>query len=195
MNKKEYKTEFAGRELKVELGKMAEQANGSVLLSYGQTTVLATATIDKDPSYASYFPLTVDYEEKLYAAGKIKGSRFIKREGRASDSAVLTARMIDRTLRPLFNKKIRNDIQVVLTVLSFDEENDPDMPALLAASLALGISNIPFNGPIAALRIGRFSKSDGESEWAINPSYQSKTESDLDLVIAGKGDKSTDIKT
>jgi polyribonucleotide nucleotidyltransferase len=187
MSPKQFKFDWAGRELKVEIGHLAQQANGAVLLSYGQTTVLATAVMDEEPRQVDYLPLTVDYEEKLYAAGKIKSGRFLKREGRASDEAVLTGRMIDRVIRPCFNQKIRNDLQIVLTVLSFDKENDPDVPALLAASLALGISNIPWDGPAAGLRIGR---AIGEKEeWLLNPTYQGREKSDFDLVIAGKEDK------
>ena len=125
MNMKVFKTEIEGKELSVELGKLAQQTNGSALVKYGQTAVLATAVLSKKASDKNYFPLTVDYEERFYAAGKIKGSRFIKREGRPSDEAILTGRVIDRSLRPLFNQKLRNDLQVVLTVLSFDGENDP----------------------------------------------------------------------
>jgi len=191
MKTKQFKTDLAGRELKVEIGRMAQQANGSVLLTYGQTTVLATCTMSKRAAEVDYLPLTVDYEEKLYAAGKIKSGRFMKREGRASDEAILTGRMIDRVLRPRFDKKIRNNIQVVLTVLSFDRENDPDIPALIAASLSLGISDIPWQGPMAGLRVGRLPADQKEKgqEWIINPSYKSREESDLDLVVAGNGDK------
>jgi len=187
MSPKQFKTDWAGRELKVEIGHLAQQANGAVLLTYGQTTVLATATMSGESRPVDYLPLTVDYEERLYAAGKIKSGRFLKREGRVSDEAVLTGRMIDRVIRPNFSQKIRNDLQVVLTVLSFDKENDPDMPALLAASLALGISNIPWDGPIAGLRISR-AVGDKE-EWLLNPTYQGREKSDFDLVNAGKEDK------
>jgi len=190
MTPKQFKIDWAGRELKVEIGQLAGQANGSVLLSYGQTVVLATCVLDKDIRSVDYLPLTVDYEEKLYAAGKIKAGRFMKREGRASDEAVLTGRMIDRVIRPGFNQKIRNDIQVVLTVLSFDKENDPDIPALIAVSLALAVSDIPWNGPMAGLRIGRTSteENDSKQEWVLNPTYQAREKSDFDLVVAGKED-------
>lgn len=187
MSPKQFKIDWAGRELKAEIGHLAQQANGAVLLTYGQTTVLATATMSREPQPVDYLPLTVDYEEKLYAAGKIKRSRFFKREGRPSDEAVLTGRMIDRVIRPNFNQKIRNDLQIVLTVLSFDQENDPDIPALLAASLALGISNIPWDGPTAGLRVGRVAGK--KEEWLLNPTYQEREKSDFDLVIAGKEDK------
>ncbi len=191
MSPKQFKIDWAGRELKVEIGQLAEQANGSVLLTYGETVVLATCVMDSQVREVDYLPLTVDYEEKLYAAGKIKSGRFMKREGRASDEAVLTGRMIDRVIRPGFNQKIRNDIQIVLTVLSFDKENDPDIPALIAVSLALSISDIPWNGPMAGLRIGRASTKENGSkqEWVLNPTYQARQKSDFDLVVAGKEDR------
>lgn len=149
MQSKKFKTEVGGKELLVEIGKLAEQADGSVTVKYGDTVALVTCVMGNEPREGvNYLPLMVDYEEKLYAAGKIKGSRFIKREGRPTDEAVLSGRLIDRVLRPLFNPKIRNDIQVVITVLSFDGENDPVIPGLIGASVALSISNIPWNGPI-----------------------------------------------
>jgi len=191
MKPKQFKTDWAGRELKVEIGQLAGQANGSVLLRYGETTVLATVVIDKDPSNADYMPLSVNYEERFYAAGKIKGSRFIKREGRPSDDSVLTGRMIDRVIRPGFNQKIRNDIQLVVTVLSFDKENDPDIPSLIAASLVLGVSDIPWNGLIGGARIGRSSvgESGPDQEWILNPNYQAREKSDFNLIVAGKNDR------
>ena len=191
MKAKQFKIDWAGRELKVEIGQLAQQANGSVLLSYGQTTILATVVIDKDLKNVDYMPLSVNYEEKLYAAGKIKSGRFMKREGRGSDESVLTGRMIDRVIRPCFNQKIRNDVQLVLTVLDFDNENDPDIPALIAASLALGISDIPWNGLVGGMRIGRSSngQSGSDQEWILNPTYQDREQSDFDLVVAGKEDR------
>ena len=186
-----YKMDLAGRELNIEINRLAQQANGSVLVTYGQTTVLATCTMDKKPRDVDWLPLSVDYEEKLYAVGKINSSRFLKREGRATDGAMLTARMIDRVLRPCFNNKIRNSIHIVLTVLSFDQENDPDIPALIAASLALSISDIPFAGPVAGLRIGRslIGEESAKQEWVLNPTYKAREESDFDLIVAGKEDK------
>lgn len=191
MNSKQFKMDWAGRELKVETNQLAEQANGSVLLTYGETVVLATCVMDSRVRDVDYLPLSVDYEEKLYAAGKIKSGRFMKREGRASDEAIATGRMIDRVIRPGFSQKIRNGIHVVLTVLSFDKENDPDIPALIAVSLALSISDIPWDGPMAGLRIGRTSteENDSKQEWVLNPTYQLKEKSDFDLVVAGKEDK------
>jgi polyribonucleotide nucleotidyltransferase len=191
MKSKQFKTDWAGRELKVEIGQLAGQANGSILLTYGQTAILATCVVDKDVREVDYLPLTVDYEEKLYAAGKIKSGRFMKREGRSSDEAVLTGRMIDRVIRPCFNQDIRNDIQIVLTVLSFDRENDPDIPALIAASLSLGVSDIPWDGLAAGVRIGRSSvgQAGSDQEWILNPTYQAREKSDFDLVVAGKDGK------
>ncbi len=182
---KTYSAEFAGKPLFVEIGRLAGQANGSCRVQYGETTVLATATMAKEPKVAAgYFPLSVDYEEKYYAAGKIKGSKWIKRETRPSDEAILTSRLIDRSLRPRFNQNIRNDIQVVAMVLSFDGINDPDIPALFGASLALMISDIPFNGPIAAARIGRIN-----GKLIINPTYEERQQSDFDIVVAGTENK------
>ncbi len=182
---KTYSAEFAGKPLFVEIGRLAGQANGSCRVQYGETTVLATATAAKEPKEGtSYFPLSVDYEEKYYAAGKIKGSKWIKRETRPSDEAILTSRLIDRSLRPRFNQNIRNDIQVVAMVLSFDGINDPDIPALFGASLALMISNIPFDGPIAAARVGRVN-----GKLIINPTYEERLQSDFDIVVAGTENK------
>lgn len=181
---KEFKTNWAGQELIIETGKLAGQADGAVTVRYGDTLILATAVIGKQPSYANYLPLMVDYEEKLYAAGKIKGSRWVKREGRPSDEAILTGRLIDRCIRPLFDKRIRRDIQVVVTVFSLDEKNDPDILSILGASLALGISSIPFQGPIAACRIVK----NGDQN-IINADYQERENANLDLVVAGDGEK------
>jgi len=182
----EFKTKIDGKELKIQVGELAPQANGSVVVSYEGTTVLVTATLSKHPKDVDYLPLTVDYEEKLYAAGKIKSSRFIKREGRPSDEAILTARLIDRAIRPLFDKRIRNEIQIIITVLSFDKENDPDILGLIGASCALGISDIPWNGPIGGIRIAREKDS---LNWIVNPSYSQRENSDLDLIVAGKKGK------
>lgn len=185
-----FETEFGGKKLIIETGKFADQANGSCTVQYGDTVVLATAVMsDSTREDVDFFPLVVDYEEKLYAAGKIKGSRFIKREGRASDEAILTGRLIDRSIRPLFNDKMRNEIQVVVTVLSVDQENDADIPALIGASTVLTISDIPWAGPIAGIRIGQIN-----GEWVINPSYEARNKSILDLVIAGTKEKAIMIE-
>ena len=182
----QFKTDLAGRELKVEIGKLAGQANGAVTVQYGNTLVLATAVISKqNNSYGNFLPLMVDYEEKFYAAGKIKGSRWIKREGRPTDEAILTGRMIDRTIRPLFNQDIRRSIQIIVTVFSIDEKNDPDLPASWATSLALGISDIPWQGPVGVLRVGQNKK----GEFVINPGYEIRAEGDIDLVLGAINDK------
>lgn len=142
-----FKREIAGREMKVTIGKVAEQANGAALVEYGDTVVLVTATASTKPREGiDFFPLSVDYEEKMYAVGKIPGG-FIKREGRPSEKAILTARLIDRPLRPLFPEGYRNDVQVVATALSVDQDNQPDIVAMVGSSIALSISDIPFDGP------------------------------------------------
>jgi polyribonucleotide nucleotidyltransferase len=180
-----FELEWGGKNLIIETGKFAGQANGACTVRYGDTVVLATAVMaDTIREGIDFFPLMVDYEEKLYAAGKIKGSRFIKREGRPTDEAILTARLVDRAIRPLFDDRIRNDVQVVATTLSWDQENDPDVPALVAASAALMISDVPWQGPIAGIRIGQIN-----GEWVINPTYEARSKSVLDIVIAGTIEK------
>jgi polyribonucleotide nucleotidyltransferase len=182
---KTYSAKIANKPLFIEIGRLAGQANGSCRVQYGETTILATATMAKKPKEGvNYLPFSVDYEEKYYAAGKIKGSKWIKRETRPSEEAILTARMIDRSLRPRFNQNIRNDIQIVITVLSFDGINDPDIPGLFGASLALMISDIPFDGPVAAARIGRI-----DGKLIVNPTYEERQKSDFDLVVAGTESK------
>src|SRR3990167_2798470 len=178
---KTFETEVAGRTLTIEVGKLAPQTNASVTVQYGDTMVLATAVMGKQPTRMPYFPLLVDYEERLYAAGKIKGSRFIKREGRPTDEAVLSGRLIDRSVRPLFNQALRRDIQVVITILSIDKVNDPDFPALMAASTALAISDIPWEGPIGAVAVAQ-----KEGKWIVNPSMEEKAASELQLFVSGK---------
>src|SRR3989344_3665717 len=184
MEVKTYRQDFAGREFFVELGRLAGQANGSVRVQYGETTLLVTATMSAHPKDADYFPLSVDYEEKYYAAGKIKGSKWIKRETRPSEEAILAGRLIDRSLRPRFSQGIRNEVQVVPTVLTFDSVNDPDVVALFGASLALMISDIPFSGPVAAVRVGRI-----EGKLVINPTYQERQNSDFDIVVSGTANR------
>lgn len=185
MTTKKFETEWGGRKLSIEIGGLAGQANGSCLVQYGDTTVLAAATMSENIREGiDFFPLLVDYEEKLYAAGKIKGCRFIKREGRPSDEAILTGRFIDRAIRPLFNSAIRNDVQIIISALSWDGENDPDIPAMLAAAVCLMISDIPWNGPIAGIRVGQI-----EGEWMANPTYNSRQKSILDIVMAVTADE------
>jgi polyribonucleotide nucleotidyltransferase len=181
---KKFKTEWGGKELSIEVGRLAAQTNGSCTVQYGETVVLATAVMGGQREGMDFFPLTVDVEEKLWAAGKIKGSRFIKREGRASDEAILTGRMIDRSIRPLFDSRLRNDVQVVITPLSADQENDSDIVGLIAAATALSISNIPWIGPIAGIRVGRIG-----GEWVLNPTFAAREKSDLDVVVAGTAER------
>lgn len=184
MEVKTYKTEFAGKPLSVEFGRLGGQANGSCRIQYGETTVLMNATMSAHQKSVDYMPLSVDYEEKYYAAGKIKGSKWIKRETRPSDEAILSGRVIDRAIRPRFDHNMRNEVQVVATVLSFDGINDPDMVALFGASLALMVSDIPFDGPIAGVRVGRVG-----GKLVFNPTYQERVESDFDIVVAGTANK------
>lgn len=181
---KKYTTEFAGKPLMVEVGRLGGQANGTVTVQYGETTVMVNATMSSKVKEGDYMPLSVEYEEKYYAAGKIKGSKWIKREGRPTEDAILTGRLIDRSIRPRFNNKIRNEIQVIATVLSFDGVNDSDIPALFGASLALMISDIPWAGPVAGIRIGRV-----EGKLVLNPTYKERATSDFDIVVAGTADK------
>lgn len=181
VDSKTYSHTLGDKTFLVELTNWAEQANGSILVRLGDTLVLATAVMNPTPREGGdFFPLTVEYEEKFYAAGKILGSRFIKRETRPSEEAVLVGRFIDRSIRPRFNLRMRNEVQVVITVLSIDDQNDPDVPALLAASLALSLSNIPWQGPIAGVRIGK----KGDS-LILNPLHQERQESNLDLIMSG----------
>ena len=182
---KKWSLQIGGRELAIETGLLAKQANGSVRVSYGDTVVLAAATMSKGASFVSgYFPLMVDYEERFYASGKIKGSRFVKREGRPTDEAILTGRLVDRTIRPLFDMRMRNDVQVVVTVLSIDQENDPDIVAIIAASAALHLSDIPWGGPVAAVRVGV-----NHEGLVLNPVQSERTEGLLDLAISGTKNK------
>jgi polyribonucleotide nucleotidyltransferase len=178
-----HEAEIGGKPFSMEAGKLAEQADGAVIVRYGDTVGVATAVPAKEPREgADFFPLTIDYEERMYAAGKIPGG-FIKRESRPSEAAILAMRLTDRPLRPLFPKGYYNDVQVVLTVLSTDMENDPDILALNGASAALSISHIPFMGPVGAVRVGRI-----DGEFVTNPTNSQLDESELDLVVAGTRD-------
>jgi polyribonucleotide nucleotidyltransferase len=180
MTKKEYTLEVGGKTLTAEFNDLADQTNGAVMLRYGNTVVLATAVMGEIKE-SDYFPLTVEYEERFYATGKILGSRFMRREGRPSTEAILSGRIVDRTIRPLFNQKIRNEVQVVITTLSIGED-DPDVVSVIAASLALGVSDIPWNGPVSAVRIGQNGK------WLVNPDYKTREEIgiSLDMIACGK---------
>ena len=175
-------TQFAGRPLLLETGRLARQAAGSALVRYGDTMVLAAVTVSPSVSTLPFFPLTVEYREKTYAAGKIPGG-FLKREGRPSDDEILAARLIDRSIRPLFPEGFKNEVQVFVTVLSADQENDADIPGLVAASAALSLSSVPWNGPLGAVRVARV-----EGNWILNPTFQQLEFSTLDLVVSGSAD-------
>lgn len=178
-----FEIELGGRKLTIEQGKMAKQANGAVLVRYGDTVVLVTATASSAPREGvDFFPLTVDYEEKMYAAGKIPGG-FIKREGRPSSDAVLCARLIDRPIRPLFPDGFRNDVQIVATVLCVEQDNPPEIAAMIGASCALTVSDIPFMGPIAGVRVGYV-----DGAFVINPTEEQRAVSELNLTVAGSHD-------
>ena len=169
------------KELTVEINGLAEQANGSAIVRYGDTMVLTTAVMaKKEKPDMGFFPLMVDYEEKYYAAGKIKGPRYIKRETRPSDEAICNARQIDRSIRPLFDDRLKNEVQTIATVLSWDAENEPDIISLLGISLALMVSDIPWQGPAASVRVGQI-----DGNFIINPTYEQRNKSTVDVVFAG----------
>ena len=186
MQKKEYEVEIGGKKMTAIFSDLAEQAHGSVMLKYGETIVLATACMSKDKQQGlGFFNLTVDYVEKFYASGKILGSRFTRREGKASEDAILASRVIDRTLRPLFDQSMRHAVQLIVTVISFDGENDPTILAVNGASLALSVSNIPWAGPIGCVRIGKYNTED----LLINPSQKLREDDSqykFDLTVCGK---------
>jgi polyribonucleotide nucleotidyltransferase len=180
---KKVELEFHGRPLSIEIGRVAKQADGAALVQYGETVVLVTAVAARDLKLdTDFFPLTVDYQEKTFAAGKIPGG-FFKREGRPSEKEILTCRLIDRSIRPLFSEGLRCETQVIATVLSADRENDPDIVAMLGASVALHVSDIPFNGPLAGVRIGRNNR-----QWVINPTQSQLDESDMEIFLSGSQD-------
>ena len=179
-----FETTFAGRKLTVQTGKTSELTNGSCWVTYGETVVMANVTASAKPREGvDFFPLSIDYEEKLYAAGRIPGS-FLKREGRPTEKATLTSRMIDRPLRPMFPKDMRNDVSVVVTVLATDVDNSPEIAGFIAASIAINISDIPFAGPVAAINVGLI-----DGELILNPVTKEREVSDLTLTVAGTADK------
>jgi polyribonucleotide nucleotidyltransferase len=180
--KKTYSIDWAGRELTVEIGQLAKQANGAALIRYGDTVVLSTATASKEPKTVDFFPLTVNYEERLYAVGKIPGG-FIKREGRPSEKAILASRLIDRPIRPLFADGFRNEVQVVSIVMSVDQDCSSEIAAMFGSSLALSVSDIPFQGPIAGVIVGRV-----DGNFVINPTVEQMEKSDINLTVAGTKD-------
>lgn len=180
--KKIFSTKIAGRTFTVEVGELAKQANGACMIHYGDSSVLSTVTASKTAKDLPFFPLTVNYEERLYAVGKIPGG-FIKREGRPSEKAILSSRLIDRPLRPLFPEGFRNEVQVISTVLSVDQDCSTEIAAMIGSSIALSISDIPFSGPIAGVQIGRI-----DGEFIINPTVEQEEKSDLELTVAGTKD-------
>ncbi len=186
-------TDFAGKKLTFETGELAVQATSSVLARIGDTVVLVTV-VEGGKTELDYFPLSVEYGERLYAGGKIKGSRWVKREGRPSDEAILAGRLIDRSIRPLFPKTFKNEVQVIVTVLSVDGENEPDILALNAVSAALAISRIPWNGPIGAIRMGHVKENGSAEEYLFNPTTTEAQLSDLDLVVSQTKDKTDMIE-
>ena len=179
---KHVEREFAGRKLRLEAGRLAKQSAGACLIQYGETVVLAAVTVSDNIANLPYFPLTVEYREKAYAAGKIPGG-FLKREGRPSDEEILSARVTDRTIRPLFPEGFKNEVQVFIYVLSADQENDADVLGVTAASAALSMSKVPWNGPVAAVRVGRV-----EGAWILNPTFQQLEFSDVDMIVSGSKD-------
>ena len=181
-DKKVYSYEWAGRPLVIEVGQLAKQANGAALVRYGETAVLSTATMSKSPKPLDFFPLTVNYEERLYAAGKIPGG-FIKREGRPSEQAVLTSRLIDRPIRPMFPDGFRNEVQVISMVMSNDQDCPSDVAAMFGSSLALAVSDIPFDGPIAGVHVGYIN-----GEFVVNPTVEQAAQSTVHLTVAGNKD-------
>lgn len=184
-------TEIQGKKIELKIGEFAKQANGSVMAQMGETVVMATAVMSSEIREGiDYFPLSCEYEEKMYAAGKIVGSRFIKREGRPSDNAILTGRMIDRSLRPLFSSDMRNDVQVIITVLSIDNENDPDILSMIAASAALTISGIPFHGPVSSFRVSKI-----KDRLVVNPTEKERAENEFESVISITDGRVTMLET
>ena len=179
MPKRVFELDFEGKKLSVEAGEIAKQADGAVLVRLNDTAVLSTVCASDEPKDADFFPLTVGYEEKQYAIGKIPGS-FLRREGRPGEHATLTARLIDRPIRPMFSDGFRNEVQIVNTVMSVDLDCTPEMTAMFGSSLALGISDIPFDGPIAGVYVGRV-----DGQFVINPTVEQKAKSDLNLAVAG----------
>ncbi|MFH1077978.1 MAG: polyribonucleotide nucleotidyltransferase, partial [Patescibacteria group bacterium] len=183
-NEQTFSIEWGGRTLSISVGRLAQQASGSCTVRYGDTVALCTATMGGVRDGIDFFPLQVDFEERMYAAGRIKGSRFIKREGRPTDEAILSGRLIDRAIRPLFKDGMRNEVAAVATVFSHDHENDADVPGLIGVSCALTISEIPWDGPIAAVRVGR-----KDGAWVLNPTYKETEEGGVDIVVAGGNGK------
>ena len=180
MENKKFTLDLGSKKIEVENKNIAEQTNGNIMVSCGDTLVLSTCVMGREREDMGFFPLMVDYEEKYYAAGKIKGARYIKREGRPSDEAICNARIIDRTIRPLFDEGLSSEIQVVATVFSWDGKNDPDVLGILSSSIALAISDIPWNGPVGVIRVGKV-----DGSFVVNPTYEEREKSQFDIVFTG----------
>lgn len=187
--------DIGGRTLSLEVGRFAEQATAAVLARLGDTMVLTTVVASPKDTNLSYFPLTVEYVERLYAGGRIKGSRWVKREGRPSDDAILNGRLIDRSIRPLFDQNFKKDIQIIVTILSVDHENDPDILGIIATSAALSISKIPWNGPIGAVRVGLVPTQNGKHGFFVNPGLKEMEFSEMDLIVSATPEKIVMIET
>jgi polyribonucleotide nucleotidyltransferase len=185
---KSFKIEVGGKELTASFNNLAEKANGEAMVRYGDTVVYAVATMSNEEMHRGFVPLSVNYEERFYSAGKISGPRFTRREGKPSDRAVLVSRMIDRGIRPMFPKSTNKEIQVIITCLSLDRENDPAVLGMIAASLALHTSDIPWNGPLGAVRVGK-----NKGEYVVNPEYEERTEKKMDLVVSGFVDENKEL--
>ena len=182
MEERKFELDFRGRKIVVEVGELAKQANAACLVRYGDTAILSACVMSNKATSADFFPLTINYQEKFYSVGKIPGG-FIKREGRPTEQAVLAARLIDRPIRPLFAEGFRNEVQVINTVMSVDQDCSPEMTALFGSSLSLSISNIPFEGPVAGVVVGRV-----DGKFIINPSSDELEKSDINLSVAGTKD-------
>src|SRR6266446_1394855 len=189
MKKIQKSLEIDGKQMTFETGRLAGQATAAVLARLGDTMVLATVTEGKVREDLGYFPLSLEYVERLYAGGRIKGSRFVKREGRPSDEAILTGRLIDRSIRPFFPKEYKNEVQIIVTVLSVDGENEPDVLAINGVSAALAMSHIPWNGPIASVRMGFVKENGTGGGYLINPGGTEQNLSELDLVVSQTREK------
>src|SRR5690625_1210085 len=181
--KQTFSTEIAGKTFTVEVGELAKQANGACMIHYGDSSVLSVATASKEPKDLPFFPLTVNYEERLYAVGKIPGG-FIKREGRPSEKAILASRLIDRPIRPLFPEGFRNEVQIISTVMSVDQDCSTEIAAMIGSSIALSISDIPFSGPIAGVNVGLV-----DNKFVIKPTIEEQEKSDIFLTVAGTKDE------
>ena len=190
MNSLKKNLDLAGRPLTFSIGELAQQATAAVITQYGETTILTTVVVGKENTQLDYFPLNVEYVEKLYAGGRIKGSRWIKREGRPNDNAILSGRLIDRSIRPLFDPSFRRDVQIINTLLSVDGINSPEITAALGTACALSLCSIPFKGPVATVKIGYLMESDGQKgHYVVNPTSDEELLQDFEITFSITNDK------